>query len=47
MKGIFKMEIIWMGVLLAIGWAVAPFVIMFALGVVAVIGAFIAKIFNL
>ena len=40
------MEIIGIGILLAIGWYVAPFVIMAVVGVVASIGYFISSIFK-
>ena len=40
------MEIIGIGILLAIGWYIAPFVIMAVVGVVASIGYFISSIFK-
>lgn len=40
------MEIIGIGILLAIGWYIAPFVIMVAVGIIASIGYFISSIFK-
>lgn len=40
------MEIILTGILLAIGWYIAPFVIMAVVGIVASIGYFISSIFK-
>ena len=40
------MEIIWMGILLAIGFYVAPFVVAFVVGGLALIGAGIASLFG-
>ena len=40
------MQIIGIGILLAIGWYIAPFVIMAVVGVVASIGYFISSIFK-
>ena len=40
------MEIIGIGILLAIGWYIAPFVIMVVVGVFASIGYFLSRIFK-
>ena len=40
------MEIIVIGILLAIGWYIAPFVIMAVVGIVASIGYFISSMFK-
>lgn len=40
------MQIIGIGILLAIGWYITPFVIMVVVGVVASIGYFISSIFK-
>ena len=40
------MEIILTGILLAIGWYIAPFVVMIVVGIVASIGYFISSIFK-
>lgn len=40
------MEIILTGILLAIGWHIAPFVIMVVVGVFASIGYFLSRIFK-
>ena len=39
-------EIIGIGILLAIGWYIAPFVIMAVVGIVASVGYFISSIFK-
>ena len=40
------MEIIGIGILLAVGWYIAPFVVMIVAGIVASIGYFISSIFK-
>lgn len=40
------MQIIGIGILLAIGWYITPFVIMAVVGIVASIGYFISSIFK-
>ena len=40
------MEIILAGILLAIGWYIAPFVIMVVVGIFASIGYFLSRIFK-
>ena len=40
------MQIIGIGILLAIGWYIAPFVIMAVVGIIASIGYFISSIFK-
>ena len=37
------MEIIWIGVLLFIGWHIAPFVVMVVVGIIASIGYFFTR----
>ena len=40
------MEIIGIGILLAIGWYITPFVIMTVVGIIASVGYFISSIFK-
>lgn len=39
-------EIIGIGILLAIGWYITPFVVMIVVGIVASIGYFISRLFK-
>lgn len=40
------MEIILTGILLAVGWYIAPFVIMAVVGIIASIGYFLSRLFK-
>lgn len=40
------MEIICIGILLAVGWYIAPFVVMVVVGIFASIGYFLSRIFK-
>ena len=40
------MEIILTGILLAVGWYIAPFVVMIVYGIIASIGYFISRLFK-